>query len=76
MLQTSVVAASQSGFARCRAGLQVDLVQVCYLIALIFISVITNLVVYFVPTSLLQTVLMLGLVFGGLGLVSRALRPH
>jgi len=38
--------------------------------------VITNLVVYFMPTSLLQTVLMLGLVFGGLGLVSRALRPH
>ena len=42
----------------------------------IFVSVITNLVVYFMPTSLLQTVLMLGLVFGGLGLVSRALRPH
>jgi hypothetical protein len=45
-------------------------------VLMIFISVITNLVVYFMPTSLLQTVVMLGLVFGGLGLVSRALRPH
>ncbi len=43
---------------------------------MIAISVISNLVVYFMPTSLLQTVLMLGLVFGGLGLVARGLRPH
>jgi hypothetical protein len=42
----------------------------------IMYSVITNLVVYFMPTSLLQTILMLGLVFGGLGLIARALRPH
>jgi len=43
---------------------------------MILISVISNLVVYFMPTTLFQTVLMLGLVFGGLGLVARALRPH
>jgi hypothetical protein len=42
----------------------------------IFISVITNLVVYLMPTSLVETVLMLGLVFGGLGLITRSLRPH
>jgi len=38
--------------------------------------VITNLVIYFMPTSLFETILMLGLVFGGLGLVARSLRPH
>jgi hypothetical protein len=43
---------------------------------MIMIGVITNLVVYFMPTSLFQTVVMLGLVFGGLGLIARALRPH
>jgi hypothetical protein len=41
---------------------------------MIFISVISNLVIYFMPTSLFQTVLMLGLIFGGLGLVARSLR--
>src|SRR5437868_15283100 len=35
---------------------------------MIFLSVISNLVIYFLPTSLLETILMLGLVFGGLGL--------
>jgi hypothetical protein len=43
---------------------------------MIFIGVITNLVVYLMPTSLLETILTLGLVFGGLGLVARGLRPH
>ncbi len=43
---------------------------------MIFLSVITNLVIYFMPTSLFETILMLGLVFGGLGLVARSLRPH
>jgi hypothetical protein len=43
---------------------------------MIFIGVITNLVIYFMPTSLLQTLIMLGLVAGGLGLIARALRPH
>ena len=42
----------------------------------IIISVITNLVVYYTSTSLLETVIILGLIFGGLGLVARALRPH
>jgi hypothetical protein len=45
-------------------------------VLMIFVTVILNLVVYFVPTSLFQTVLMLGLVFGGIGLVARALQPH
>ncbi len=43
---------------------------------MIFFSVITNLVVYFLPTTLFQAVIMLGMIFGGLGLVARALRPH
>lgn len=43
---------------------------------MIFLSVILNLVIYFLPTSLFETIIMLGLVFGGLGLVARSLRPH
>jgi hypothetical protein len=31
---------------------------------------------YFEPTSLFNTILMLVLLAGGLGLVARALRPH
>jgi hypothetical protein len=42
----------------------------------IFITVITNLTIYFRAESLLNTLIMLGLVFGGLGLVARSLRPH
>ena len=45
-------------------------------IVTIFVSVISNLVIYFAPTSLLETVIMLGLIAGGLGLVARSLRPH
>jgi len=43
---------------------------------MIFLSVITNLVIYFMPPRLFETIVMLGLVFGGLGLVARSLRPH
>jgi hypothetical protein len=35
-----------------------------------------NLDVYFRPTSLFNTLLMLVLLFGGIGLVARALRPR
>lgn len=42
----------------------------------IFITVITNLAIFFQPTSFLSTLIMLGLVFGGLGLVARSLRPY
>jgi hypothetical protein len=42
----------------------------------IFISVISNLTIYFRPNSFLNTLIMLGLIFGGLGLVARALRAH
>jgi len=45
-------------------------------VVMIIISVISNLVIYFEPTSLFNTVVMLGLIFGGIGLVLRALRPH
>jgi hypothetical protein len=31
---------------------------------------------YFRPTSLFATVIMLGLLVGGLGLIARSLRPH
>lgn len=37
----------------------------------IFLNVISNLVIYFAPTSLFQTLIMLGLIFGGLGLIFR-----
>jgi zinc transporter ZupT len=44
--------------------------------AIIFIGIIANLSIYFRPTSLFNTVLMLVLLVGGLGLIARALRPH
>ncbi|MDX2138450.1 MAG: hypothetical protein SF123_10180 [Chloroflexota bacterium] len=44
--------------------------------AVIILNVLSNLVIYFAPTSLMNTILMLGLIFGGLGLVARAVRPH
>ena len=44
--------------------------------ALIIVSgIIANLQVYFRPTSLFDTLLMLGLLAGGLGLIARSLRP-
>ena len=44
--------------------------------AIILTGIIANLHLYFRPTSLLNTLMMLGLLFGGLGLIARALRAH
>jgi len=41
----------------------------------LFAGVIANLHIYFQPTSLFNTLMMLVLLFGGLGLIARALRP-
>lgn len=38
-------------------------------------GVLSNLQIYFRPTSLFNTLVMLGLLAGGLGLVARSLRP-
>ena len=43
---------------------------------IVFIGILSNLDVYFRPTSLFNTLLMLVLLFGGIGLVTRALRPQ
>lgn len=45
-------------------------------IGLIFYNVISNLTIYFRGTNFFTAILMLGLIFGGIGLVIRALRPH
>jgi len=45
-------------------------------VVIIFAGVLMNLQIYFQPTSLFNTVVMLVLLAGGLGLVARALRPH
>jgi len=42
----------------------------------ILAGVIANLHIYFQPTSLFNTILMLILLAGGLGLIAKALRPH
>lgn len=42
----------------------------------IVLGIVTNLQVYFRPTSLFNTLLMLGLLVAGIGLVVRALRPR
>jgi hypothetical protein len=42
----------------------------------ILAGVIMNLHVFFQPTSLFNTILMLVLLAGGIGLVAKALRPH
>jgi hypothetical protein len=42
----------------------------------IFAGVIANLHIYFQPTSLFNTVIMLILVVGGLALIARAMLPH
>jgi hypothetical protein len=44
--------------------------------AIIFVGIIANLHIYFRPTSLFNTLIMLGLLVGGLGLIVRALRAH
>jgi hypothetical protein len=45
-------------------------------IALILLGVLMNLDIYFRPTSLVNTIIMFGLVVGGIGLFARGLRPH
>ncbi len=42
----------------------------------IFAGIIANLHIYFAPTSLFETLVMLVLLVGGLGLVARAMFPH
>ena len=42
----------------------------------ILAGVIANLHIYFQPTSLFNTLVMLVLLVGGLGLIARAMRPH
>jgi hypothetical protein len=42
----------------------------------IFAGVVANLHVYFQPTSLFNTIVMLVLLVGGLGILARGLRPH
>jgi hypothetical protein len=44
--------------------------------AIIFVGVLVNLQIYFRPTSLYNTIIMLVLLAGGLGLVARSLRPY
>jgi hypothetical protein len=43
---------------------------------IIFTGIIANLGIYFRPTSLFDTILILILIAGGLGLVARSLRPQ
>jgi predicted membrane channel-forming protein YqfA (hemolysin III family) len=43
---------------------------------IIFVGILTNLDIYFRPTSLFNTILMLVLFAGGIGLVARSLRAH
>jgi hypothetical protein len=42
----------------------------------ILAGVIANMHIYFQPTSLFNTLVMLILLVGGLGLIARAIRPH
>lgn len=43
---------------------------------IIFVGVLVNLRIYFQPTTLFNTLMMLILLAGGLGLVARALKPY
>ena len=43
---------------------------------IIVLGILLNLRIYFEPTSLFNTLVMLVLLAGGLGLVARSLRPH
>jgi hypothetical protein len=45
-------------------------------ILLILVGVLMNLDIYFQPTSLWTTIIMFGLIAGGLGLFAKGLRPH
>ena len=44
----------------------------CFILA----GVIANMHIYFRPTSLFNTIVMLILIFGGLGLIARSMRSH
>jgi hypothetical protein len=44
--------------------------------AIIFVGILMHLQVYFRPTSLFNTIVMLVLLFGGLGVVARSLKEH
>lgn len=43
---------------------------------IIFVGVLMNLQIYFQSTSLFNTIIMLVLLAGGIGLIARSLRPH
>jgi hypothetical protein len=43
---------------------------------IIVVGIIANLSIYFQPTSLFDTLMILGLLFGGIGLVARSLRAQ
>jgi uncharacterized protein len=45
-------------------------------IIIIFTAIIMNLQIYFQSTSLFNTIAMLVLLFGGIGLIARSLRSH
>ncbi len=45
-------------------------------VVVIFTAIIMNLQIYFQPTSLFNTIAMLILLFGGIGLIARSLRSH
>lgn len=44
--------------------------------AMILLGILMNLQIYFETTSLYNTLIMLGLLAGGLGLIARSLRPY
>jgi uncharacterized protein len=43
---------------------------------ILFVGIIMNLDIYFRPTSLFNTIMMLVLLLGGIGLVARSVRPR
>ncbi|MGN6184180.1 MAG: hypothetical protein ACTHQM_11050 [Thermoanaerobaculia bacterium] len=43
---------------------------------IIFVGILTNLDIYFRPASLFNTLMMLVLLLGGIGLIARSLRPR
>src|SRR5207245_2020590 len=44
--------------------------------AMILLGVISELHIYFRPTSLIEVLLMLGMIAAGIGMIGRAVRPH
>jgi hypothetical protein len=57
---------------RSRAGWLLTAAGALFILA----GVIANMHIYFQPTSLFNTIVMLVLLVGGLGLIARAMRPH